>query len=76
MNFRKLDKDKLKASRKRHVAKTISWRITATTTTFLLVWIFTGDVGIGLTVGGFEAIAKMFLYYLHERAWYRIDIGS
>ncbi|MCK5033681.1 MAG: DUF2061 domain-containing protein, partial [Calditrichia bacterium] len=28
----------------RSIAKTISWRVTATVTTFTLVWIFTGQI--------------------------------
>ena len=44
-------------------------------TTTLLVWLFTGRVGLALTVGAFEAVAKMALYFLHERAWNRLTFG-
>ena len=33
-----------KVSAKRHVAKTLTWRILATTDTFLLAWLITGQV--------------------------------
>ncbi len=56
-------------SRKRSAFKTVSWRVTATTTTFLIAWVVTGDLGAGAAIGGVEAVAKMFLYYGHERAW-------
>ena len=62
-------------SKKRHLAKTVTWRITATTTTILITWMVTGDIAAGLTVGGFEATAKMFLYYGHERLWHKTDFG-
>lgn len=62
-------------SKKRHVAKTITWRLIATVTTVILAWLISGDPMIGLKVGGWEFFIKMALYYFHERAWYRIDFG-
>ena len=56
--------------RKRHIAKTISWRIVGTLDTMLLGTIITGEWKFGLAIGGFEVITKMILYYLHERTWY------
>ena len=58
-------------SYKRHILKTISWRIVGTLDTMLLSWIITGSWKLGLTIGGVEIITKMALYYLHERAWYK-----
>jgi len=58
-------------SYKRHIAKTITWRIVGTLDTMILGWIVTGDLKLGLAIGGFEVITKMILYYLHERAWYK-----
>jgi uncharacterized membrane protein len=56
---------------KRHIAKTITWRIIGTIDTIILSWIITGDFTIGITIGGVEVLTKMILYFLHERAWYR-----
>lgn len=56
-------------SRKRSLVKTLSWRVVATTTTFLIAWLVTGDPAAGAAIGSIEAVAKMFLYYGHERAW-------
>jgi uncharacterized membrane protein len=56
-------------SKKRTIVKTLTWRITASLTTFLIAWILTGDLLIGATIGTFEAFAKIFLYYFHERIW-------
>ena len=58
-------------SYKRHIAKTISWRIIGTLDTIILSGIITGSWTTGLTIGGIETITKVILYYLHERAWYR-----
>ena len=60
-------------SKKRHIFKTITWRILGTLDTFLLSWIITGSLSIGAAIGGIEIITKMILYYLHERAWYRFS---
>lgn len=63
------------SSIKRHLAKTITWRIVATMTTVVLAWIVSGDPWVGLTVGGWEFFIKMGLYYMHERVWYRFNFG-
>ena len=59
--------------KKRTLAKTMTWRITASLTTFLIAWILTGDLLIGAYIGSVEAIAKIFLYYFHERIWTNIS---
>ena len=63
------------SSKKRHVIKTITWRVIATATTVILAWLISGDPMIGLQVGGWEFFIKMALYYFHERTWYKIDFG-
>lgn len=65
----------LKIDAKRHIAKTISWRLIGTIDTVLLSWLISGDPLIGLSIGGFEVITKMTLYYFHERAWYKFGFG-
>ena len=63
-------------TKKRTMAKTITWRITASLTTFLIAWILTGDILVGASIGSIEAIAKIFLYYFHERIWTNISWKS
>lgn len=65
----------IRESRKRHLLKTISWRIIGTLDTIILSWIITQNPLTGLKIGAFEIITKMMLYYLHERAWYKINYG-
>lgn len=60
-------------SKKRHLLKTITWRIIGTLDTMILSWIITGNWKWGVAIGGVELITKMVLYYLHERAWYRFS---
>jgi uncharacterized membrane protein len=63
-------------TQKRTISKTITWRITASLTTFLIAWMLTGDVLIGASIGSIEAIAKIFLYYFHERMWNNLRWGK
>ena len=60
---------------KRHIAKTITWRMVGTVDTILLGWVVTGNPFVGLTIGGFEMITKMILYYVHERVWFKVNLG-
>jgi len=58
-------------SYKRHLLKTITWRIVGTVDTMVLSWIITGSWKVGVTIGTVEVITKMILYYVHERVWYK-----
>ncbi len=64
---------KPRLERKRHVAKTITWRIIGTLDTMIIAWIITGSLEWGLAIGGIEVFTKMILYFLHERAWYKFS---
>ena len=58
-------------SYKRHIAKTVSWRVIGTLDTMILSGIITGSWEMGLAIGGVEVFTKMILYFLHERIWYK-----
>ena len=71
-----LDKYLLKnPSVKRHILKTITWRIVGTIDTVVIGWLISGNLMFGLKIGGIEIITKMILYFIHERIWYRINFG-
>ena len=61
-------------SRKRHIAKTFTWRAVGTLDTVLISWIITGNPLTGMKIGLSEVVTKMVLYYLHERLWFRIRL--
>jgi len=65
----------MSVSVKRHLAKTITWRIVGTLDTILLGWLISGDWRIGAAIGGFEIFTKMVLYFIHERIWYKFKFG-
>jgi uncharacterized membrane protein len=58
-------------SKKRHIAKTISYRVVSTLIGFGIMWAITGSIKIGAAFGVAELIYKPVQYYLHERVWYR-----
>lgn len=60
---------------KRHIAKTITWRILGTIDTMILGWLITGSPLTGVKIGGAEVLTKMFLYFIHERVWFKINFG-
>jgi uncharacterized membrane protein len=57
--------------RKRHIAKTISYRILSTIIGFLLMWLISGSIKVGAAFGVAELIYKPIQYYIHERIWYK-----
>lgn len=67
---------KSKLDRKRHILKAITWRIIGTFSNMLLAYLVTGSVKSGVTIGIVDFVVKFVLYYLHERAWYRVDFGK
>ena len=55
---------------KRHIAKTISYRILSTIIGVLLMWWISGSIKVGAAFGVAELIYKPIQYFLHERFWY------
>ena len=60
---------------KRSVVKTITWRIIASATTILLVYVITKKIVLSLGVGLIEFIVKLLLYFFHERIWNKVPWG-
>jgi len=61
---------------KRHLAKTVSWRIVGTLDTLVFALLLTGDINTSLSLSGYTIITKMIWYYLHERAWFRASVSN
>ena len=56
--------------------KTISWRIIATTGTFIISGVILNSFDeIALFVAITELVSKFILYYIHERLWLRLPLG-
>ena len=63
--------NQVKVSAKRHLAKTISYRIISTLIGFLIMWSVTGKIEFGAAFGVIELLYKPIQYYIHERIWYK-----
>lgn len=59
----------------RSAVKAASWRIIATSATMFVVYVLTGKAVLTIEVGIFEVFLKLFLYFIHERAWEKIKFG-
>ena len=62
-------------SNTRSLAKAISYRLLGSATTGMVVFLWTGKLAISLGVGALDMIAKIGLYFLHERIWNHISFG-
>jgi len=57
--------------KKRHIAKTISYRILSTAIGFFIMWFMSGSVKVGAAFSIAELVYKPIQYYIHERIWYK-----
>jgi len=60
---------------KRSIAKAISWRIIASLTTTIIVFMLTKELALSLGAGMIDMAIKLVFYYFHERAWDGIKWG-
>jgi len=65
----------MKETHYRSLAKGITWRLVASTTTMGVVYLATGDWALVAGVGLADVTIKIFFYYLHERLWGRVHWG-
>jgi len=60
----------------RSIVKGISWRIVATTTTIIIVYVFFGRLDLAIAAGLLETVLKVALYWAHEKIWQKIHWGK
>ncbi len=66
----------LRDSSLRSVLKALSWRAVGTLDTIFVSYLWTGDMSKALVIGSTDVLTKVGLYYLHERIWARIPLGT
>ena len=57
--------------KRRHIAKTISYRLVSSGIGFAIMYFASGSLKIGAIFSFAELVYKPIQYYLHERVWYR-----
>ena len=66
----------IRESHLRSILKAITWRMLATSTTFIIAYFVTGESVVAFTIAGIETVMKLAIYYLHERAWQLLPRGT
>ena len=61
---------------RRSLIKTITWRITGSTSAMIIAYIVTGSYSISGTIGIIHLVVNTGLYWFHERIWNRIRWGK
>jgi uncharacterized membrane protein len=62
-------------TRKRSIAKALSWRTISLVITMGITWKATGRLDLAASVGLVDMSIKMGLFYMHERYWSRVTFG-
>jgi uncharacterized membrane protein len=60
----------------RSFLKAVSWRVTGTLDTILVSFLITGRIELAFFIGFVELFTKIGLYYIHERIWNRVPLGT
>ncbi len=60
---------------KRTLSKTVTWRITGSSSAAIIAYLVTGSIGISSTIGIAHLIVNTALYWVHERVWNKIKWG-
>lgn len=63
-------------SKTRSLVKGLSWRGVASIATMAIAYGLTGDVEVMVTIGAADVVAKLVLYYFHERFWTHLKWGK
>ena len=67
---------KTRVSHKRHILKSVTYRVYSSCITSLIAAVVTGNLVLGLSIGTADFFIKIITYYIHERVWYHIPFGK
>ena len=56
---------------KRHILKTISYRILGSSISMASAYYFVGSIEIASVIGVGELLLKPLVYFIHERVWFK-----
>jgi len=60
----------------RSIFKAVSWRAGGTLVTFVIAWVILGRIETAVKIGVLDTVAKIAVFYFHERLWNRIPYGK
>ena len=59
----------------RSVIKTLSWRISGSSATFLVAYLISSNWAMSSTIAVIQLTLNTLLYFIHERIWNKIKWG-
>ena len=62
-------------SKKRSLAKSLTWRLIAVISTFVIGYAMTGSLSFAASLTIVSNIINFILYYVHERVWLKVEWG-
>jgi len=65
----------MKVTKSRSFAKSLSYRIFGTVSSFAVVYVITGKGSLSALIAFWETVVKVGIYYWHERVWNKIKWG-
>jgi uncharacterized membrane protein len=65
----------MKVNKKRSLVKALTWRVIALITTFVSIYLITGQIHFALQGTVLTNTINFVLYYAHERGWNSIQWG-
>jgi uncharacterized membrane protein len=65
----------MKVTKARSFAKSLSYRIFGTLSSWAVVYVITGKGSLATLVAFWETVIKVVIYYYHERTWNKITWG-
>ena len=65
----------MNSTKQRSLAKSITWRLIAIISTFLIIYFMTKDTMFATSVTVVSNIINFILYYVHERVWLTVKWG-
>ena len=61
---------------RRSIIKSFSYRVSASILTVLIALTITGRIDFAAAIGGLDIIIKLFWFFIHERIWGKIKLGT
>jgi adenylylsulfate kinase len=62
-------------TKRRSLAKSITWRLIAIAVTFIVGYVMTGSWQFAVSLSLISNLINFVLYYIHERFWLKVNWG-
>jgi uncharacterized membrane protein len=63
-------------TKKRSLAKSLTWRVIAIISTFVIGYVMTGSWSFAASLTVVSNVINFVLYYIHERVWLGVEWGK